>query len=40
MFCEKLENICSVAANPDLVDKNGCDFWTQRLPKPPNPLET
>ena len=22
------------------MDKNGCDFWTQRPPKPPNPLQT
>jgi len=40
MFCEKLENVCSVAANPDQMGKNGCDFWTQRLPKSPNPLQT
>jgi len=28
MFCEKLQNVCSVAANPDQMDKNGYDFWT------------
>ena len=33
-FCEKLQNVCSVAANPDQLEKNGCDFWTQR---PTNP---
>ena len=33
MFCEKLQNVCSVAANPDQMDKNGCDFRTQRPPK-------
>jgi len=40
MFCEKLQDICSVAANPDEMDKNGCDFWTQRPQKPPSPLQT
>jgi len=34
MFCEKLQNIRSVAANPDQMDKNRCDFWTQQ---PQNP---
>jgi len=34
MFCEKLQNVCSVATNPDQMDKNGYDFWTQR---PQNP---
>ena len=24
----------SVAANPDQMDQNGCDIWTQRPPKP------
>jgi len=34
MICEKLQNVCLVAANPDQMDKNGYDFWTQRPPKP------
>jgi len=34
MFCEKLQNICPVAANPDQMDKNGYDSWIQRSPKP------
>jgi len=37
MFCEKLQNVCSVAANLNQMDRNVCDFWTQR---PPNPLQT
>jgi len=37
MFCEKLQNLCSLAANPDQMDKNGCDFWTQH---PTKPLQT
>jgi len=37
MFCKKLQNVCSVAANPDQMGKNGYDFWTQL---PPNPLQT
>jgi len=37
IFCEKLQNVCPLTANPDQMDKNGCDFWTQR---PPNPLQT
>jgi len=40
IFSKKLQNVCSVAANPDQMDKNGCDFWTQRPPKPSNPLQT
>ena len=40
MFCQKLQNLCSVAANRDQMDKNGCDLWTQRPPKPPNQLQT
>jgi len=40
MFCEKLQNVCSVAANPDQMDKNGCGLWIQRPPKPQNPLQT
>jgi len=40
MFCEKLQNVCSVAANPDKMDKIGYDFWTHRLPKLANPLQT
>jgi len=38
--CEKRQNVCSVAANPEQMDTNGCDRWTQRPPKPPNPLQT
>jgi len=34
MFCEKLQNVCSVAANPDQMDNNGCNFWAQRPRKP------
>jgi len=37
IFCEKLQNACPPAANPDQMDKNRCDFWTQH---PPNPLQT
>jgi len=40
MFCEKLQTVCHVAANPDQMHKNGYDFCTQRPPKPPNPLQT
>jgi len=40
MFREKLRNVCSVTANPDQMDKNGCDFLAQRPAKPPNPLQT
>jgi len=40
MFCEKLQNLCSIAANPDQLDKNECDFWTQRSPNPPKTLQT
>jgi len=40
MFREKLQNVCPVATNPDEMDKNGYDFWIQRPPKPPNPLQT
>jgi len=40
MFCEKLQNVCLVEANPDQMDKNGYDCWTQRPPKPTNPLQT
>jgi len=40
MFCEKLQNVCPVAANSDQMDKNGYDFWTQHPQKPPNPLQT
>jgi len=40
MFCEKLQNVCPVADNPDQMDKDEYDFWTQRPPKPPNPLQT
>ena len=40
MFCVKLQNVCYVAANPDLMDKYGYEFWTQRPPKPQNPLQT
>jgi len=39
MFCEKLQNVYSVAANPQQMDKNEYDFWTQRPPKPLNPLQ-
>jgi len=35
MFCKKLQNLCSAAANPDQMDKNGCDFRTQCPPKTP-----
>jgi len=43
MFCEKLQNVCPVAANPDQIDKNGYDFWTQcpthyKLQDPKNPV--
>jgi len=34
MFCEKLQNLCSETVNPDQMDKNGCDFPTQRSPNP------
>jgi len=34
MFCEKLQYVCPVAANPDQMDKNWYDFWSQR---PQNP---
>ena len=37
IFCEKLQNVCPLAANPDQMDKNRGDFWIQR---PPNPLHT
>jgi len=40
MFCEKLQNVCPAAANPDQTDKNGYDVWTQLPPEPPNPLQT
>jgi len=30
----------SVAANPDQMDKNGCNIWTQRPPKPQNLLRS
>jgi len=40
MFCEKMQNVCPVAANPDQMDKNGYEFWTQCPPKTPNPLQT
>jgi len=42
MFCKKAAKptVCSVAAHPDQMDKNGCDFRTQCSPKPPNPLQT
>jgi len=40
MFCVKLQNICPVAANPDQMDKNGYNIWTQHPPKPLNPLQT
>jgi len=33
MFYEKLRNLCSVAANPDQTDKNGCDFGLSAPPK-------
>jgi len=39
MIYKKLQNVCSVAANPDQMDKNRCDFWTQRPTKPTNPLQ-
>jgi len=40
IFCEKLQNVCPSAANPDQMDKNGYNVWTQRPPKRPNPLQT
>ena len=40
MIYKKLQNVCSVAANPDKMDKIGYDFWTHRLPKLANPLQT
>jgi len=39
IFREKLQNVRPLAANPDQMDKNGFDFWIQRPPKPPNPLQ-
>ena len=39
-FFEKLQNVYPVAANPDQIDKYGYDFWSQRPPKPPNPVQT
>jgi len=26
MFCEKPQDVCPLAANPDQMDKNECDF--------------
>ena len=42
MFCGKTvkRTVCPVAADPEHMDQNGYDFWTQRPPKPPNPLQT
>jgi len=33
----KTAKLSPVAANPDQMDKNGYDFWTQH---PPKPLQT
>jgi len=30
----------ALAANPDQMDKNGCEFLIQHSPKPPNLLQT